>query len=177
MTTTDVIEIAGAVIFSVGGGGALIFGLSNWLGKVWADRLMAREAARHNHELEELRANLQARVDQSSQTYRQKIELYKEVSNPLIDLIVKAEHDEGLTKSDLKNFDQCRLQTSTLLAMFAPKQVFDEYNHMIDFLYDTIERGEIWSFEAVRTRALKFLSLVRRDIGLYNDDVTYDGLR
>jgi hypothetical protein len=42
----------------VGGAGAIIFGLANWLGKVWADRLMQRETAAHSRELEKLRNSL-----------------------------------------------------------------------------------------------------------------------
>src|ERR1017187_333537 len=38
MSIKDVLEICGAVIASLGGGGLIVFGLSGYLGKVWADR-------------------------------------------------------------------------------------------------------------------------------------------
>ncbi len=177
MSTGIAFEVAGAVLLSLGGGGVIVFALSSWLGKVWAERLMARETARHNQDLATLSANLQARVDHFSQTYKQKIELYKEVSNPLIDLIVKAQHSGGLTSADLKDFDKSRLTTTALLAMFAPAPVFSEYNNLIDYIYNAFEGKEVWSFPEFRVRALKFLSLVRADIGLYEDDVSYSGNR
>lgn len=177
MSTEIAFEVAGAVLLSVGGGSVIVFALSNWLGKVWAERLMARETARHSQYLATLHANLQARVAHFSQTYKQKIELYKEVSNPLIDLIVKAQHSGGLTSADLKDFDKSRLTTTALLAMFAPAQVFNEYNNLIDYIYNAFEGKEVWSFPEFRVRALKFLSLVRADIGLYADGVSYNGNR
>ena len=45
MSTSDVWSVALAVLTSVGAGGILILGLSSWLGKVWADRILEREKA------------------------------------------------------------------------------------------------------------------------------------
>ncbi len=39
MTFADVVKVGAAVIVSLGGGGAIVFGLSGFLGKVWVDRL------------------------------------------------------------------------------------------------------------------------------------------
>ena len=36
-------ELAGAILFSVGSAGAILFALSSWLGKVWASRILERE--------------------------------------------------------------------------------------------------------------------------------------
>ena len=177
MSTEMVFEVAGAVLISLGGGVVIVFALSNCLGKVWADRLMTRESARHNQELETFRANLQAQVDHFSHAHRQKIELYTKVSNPLIDLVIKAQHSGGLTPEDLKDFDKSRLMTTSLLAMFAPINVFDEYNNLIEYIYNAFEEKDVWSFPEFRVRALKFLTLVRADIGLYTDAVAYNGSR
>jgi hypothetical protein len=56
--TKEVLEIAAIIVTSLGGGGAIVFALSNWLGKVWANRLMAREVAKHSGDLEALRSEL-----------------------------------------------------------------------------------------------------------------------
>lgn len=61
--------------------------------------------------------------------------------------------------------------------MFASTQVFNEYNNLIDYVYNAFEGKEVWSFPEFRGRALKFLSLVRADIGLYADSVFYSGSR
>ncbi|OCH14601.1 hypothetical protein A6E05_19070 [Aliivibrio sp. 1S165] len=56
MSTTNIYEIAFAVIGSIGGAGVIIFGLSSFLGKVWAQRLMQMEIAKHAEQLEELKS-------------------------------------------------------------------------------------------------------------------------
>jgi hypothetical protein len=38
MTFLDVVKLAGAIMTSLGGAGAILFGLSGFLGKLWADR-------------------------------------------------------------------------------------------------------------------------------------------
>jgi hypothetical protein len=43
LTLKDVLEIAAAVITGLGGGGAIVFGLSGYLGKVWADRALEKQ--------------------------------------------------------------------------------------------------------------------------------------
>ena len=54
MNPSNAFEIAQAVLLSLGGGGIIVFALSNWLGKVWANRLMATATAQHEKDLEKL---------------------------------------------------------------------------------------------------------------------------
>lgn len=58
MSTSNIYEIAFAVIGSVGGAGVIIFGLSSWLGKIWASRLMQKEVSKHAEKLESLKSEL-----------------------------------------------------------------------------------------------------------------------
>lgn len=162
MNVEAISHVAAAIILSIGGSGLIVIGLSSWLGKLWADRLMARETQRHSKQLENLRSQLQTLADRHSQNYRHKIELYKEVANPLVELIVKAQH-AGLTKQD---FDTARLSTTALLGMFAPTSVFNSYNNLIDYVYDAFEGKKTWSYPVFRVHALELLSLIRTDIGI-----------
>ncbi len=59
-----IFQVSFAVIGSVGGAAVIIAGLSNWLGKVWAERLMAKEKAQHDRELESLRSELRIKTEQ-----------------------------------------------------------------------------------------------------------------
>ena len=49
------LQISGTIIATLGGSAVLILGLANWLGKVWANRLMAKEKAEYARELASLR--------------------------------------------------------------------------------------------------------------------------
>ena len=61
--------------------------------------------------------------------------------------------------------------------MFSPADVFIEYNNMIDYIYDSVEGKQEWSFDIFRNKALIFLSKIRHDIGLYEDSIEYHGTR
>lgn len=54
MQWEDVFQIIVAAIASVGGGGAIVFALSNWLGKVWANRILEADRAKYQLEIERL---------------------------------------------------------------------------------------------------------------------------
>lgn len=162
---------------SLGGGALIVLALSNWLGKVWANRLMASETARHSQELERLRASLQVSSDRSSHIFREKIELYKEVGEPLITLVTHAQANGKIDQDVLNKFESERLSSTALLALFAPREVFDSYNSVVDYIFNTIDGIEVWSFHEFRSKALSMLSLMRHDVGLYDDDVTYSGKR
>lgn len=67
MTTSDAWSIAGAVLASLGGSAAIIFGLTSWLGKYWAGRILANhqselDKALHKHNIAAARIDAQ-RVD------------------------------------------------------------------------------------------------------------------
>ena len=50
-------------------------------------------------------------------------------------------------------------------------------NKLIDYLYDSFEGKEEYSFEQFREIAMKFLSDIRKDIGIYQDEISYSGNR
>lgn len=58
MTPSDVLQIALTILASLGGGVVIVFALSSFLGKVWANRLMEKDRAKHEGELEQLRTDL-----------------------------------------------------------------------------------------------------------------------
>lgn len=65
MELMDLLELSGVILVSLGGG-AIILGFSNWLGKVWANRLMTKEKAEYAQELESLRN----RLTQDTESYK-----------------------------------------------------------------------------------------------------------
>ncbi len=52
MTTLEIIL---SLITGFGGGAVLIFALSSWLGKVWANRILEKDRARYEKEMEDFR--------------------------------------------------------------------------------------------------------------------------
>jgi hypothetical protein len=51
MNTEQAFEIAQAILLSIGGASIIILGMANWLGKIWANRMMVSERAKHESDL------------------------------------------------------------------------------------------------------------------------------
>ena len=171
----EAFEIAQAVLLSLGGGSILVFALSSFLGKIWAQRILQNEKMEHDRELSEFKSHIEALAHKNSLNYQQKLELYKIVSAPLVELVALITK-KGLTQDHVNEFDRQRLHITAQLALFAPQNVFEAFNDMIDYIYDSLEK-EDFLFHVFRIKALTFLSEMRKDIGIYKDSVSYKGHR
>jgi len=61
--TRESIDLATAILTSLGGGSLIVLSISSWLGKVWAERVLAGEKHKFTSELEQIRAELQQARD------------------------------------------------------------------------------------------------------------------
>src|ERR1035438_4960013 len=77
MNWTDALKIGTTVVGSLGGGGLIVFGLSGWLGKVWANHLMERERQAYAIELEELRNSLRRSTETDLKSLEAQLEIWK----------------------------------------------------------------------------------------------------
>lgn len=62
MDVSSAFQVALAVLASLGGGGLLVFVLSSWLGKVWANRVLESDRRRYSEELERVHGELEKAV-------------------------------------------------------------------------------------------------------------------
>lgn len=63
MTLQEICATATAVILSLGGGSAIVVGVSSWLGKVWANHILEDEKAKHQKEIEGYKSELQKELE------------------------------------------------------------------------------------------------------------------
>jgi hypothetical protein len=95
LDTQEIYEIAFTVVGSVGGAGLIILSLSNWLGKVWASRLMQEDIAKHNLNLAELRSKLNTYETEHhirfQKIYLEQAEVISELYSKLYDVNVVRE--------------------------------------------------------------------------------------
>jgi hypothetical protein len=54
----DFFKIAAAIIISIGGSGGIIAWFANYIGKIWADRLMEKERFKYQEDIEKLKKTL-----------------------------------------------------------------------------------------------------------------------
>jgi hypothetical protein len=69
-------KVAVAIIFSLGGGAALVITLSSWLGKIWANRIAATERARFAKDLEGYKSELQHLLEDRRDALSRKRDVY-----------------------------------------------------------------------------------------------------
>ncbi len=62
MNTEDIWSIAGAVITSIGGSALLLAVFSSWLSKVWASRILEKDRAKYQTEIELLKSDLNKKI-------------------------------------------------------------------------------------------------------------------
>jgi hypothetical protein len=81
MSVATVIEIAGAILLSLGGAGAIVIAAASWLGKVWANRILESDRRKYGKELERVRSDLetsrrllQAELDKAIHVHRVQFE-------------------------------------------------------------------------------------------------------
>ncbi len=199
MNIAETIKIAASVIISLGGSGAIILGLSNFLGKVWAERLMVKERAKHNQELTELQARLERTNQEKLKELQTNLEIYRETylkehSDKLAiyrlatDVITDFLADISMIRMGQKpagdavdRFNRGRLKAHGYLAMLAPQQVMDAYDSLIDNLFSILEKPVITNpqedWKEMRRRAYVLINTIREDVGIDKSKVEYHGKR
>ena len=138
------------ILGSVGGGGAIVAGLSSWLGKVWADRLMAKETAKFREDLERLTKQLERKNYVSKVRFDAEFAMYQELSKVFFDVVV-AQNDlftyykfdvtlpDKTAQQELckKRYEAARIAYNFAIASlhknspFIDKDFFDRFNDIL----------------------------------------------
>jgi hypothetical protein len=116
MTWDDAFKIASSILVSIGGGAAILFGLSSWLGKIWAERILNSDRDRYSRQLEMLKSDLSSDVEKLKSQLALKLEiskrfsekqfhLYNDLWSSLCDLRISGDNLwEHATKLNAKKF-------------------------------------------------------------------------
>lgn len=177
----DIFKLVGAVVFSLGGGGAIVFGLSSWLGKVWADRILANKAHQLTMELEATKRDLDVIKENTLRFQNDKILTYRAVIDIVARLLAALDsHQSGrLVEPEagarFDEFNEQRMRVYGYLAMLAPQSVMDAQDNLVDHLLK-ISNGVLpYEWVEVREKALAMLNAVREDIGIGKEPIAYNG--
>lgn len=126
MALSDIFAVSAAVIGSVGGAALIIIGLSSWLGKVWANRILEQDRFRYQSEIEKLRNELTSQREKGNFAFSMYFEGQFKIYNDLWVSLVELRHwvDQlwaDATSRNLRNFiralekAQRQIQNSALL--------------------------------------------------------------
>jgi cell division protein FtsB len=196
MDALEILKVGMAIIGSSGLAGMVIFGLSNWLGKLWANRLMENEKAAHQRELEKLRAELQQANEKDVSKLKSELEIYKEkhlkghedkitIYRMVADTVAEILGDFDRLSYEQKplnqnpdgfdKFNRNRMKVYGYISMFAPQEVMDALDQLFDHLLLVAYGREQYEWSGIRSLALNLLNEVRKDIGFNPTPIEYRG--
>ncbi|KPZ72331.1 hypothetical protein AN944_01109 [Shewanella sp. P1-14-1] len=193
----EYLKISATIITALGGSGAIILGLANYLGKHWASRLMVAEKAKHDRDLEELRTQLYKVSQEELAKFHSEIEVYKQtqlrehsdklaIYRATIDMVAKIlakvemiviKNNQQLSLEEAEQFESERLKIYGYLAMIAPQEVMDANDAFIDQLVALVFDGQFVKWEVIRFKALNLTNAMRKDIGIDKSVISYNGDR
>jgi uncharacterized coiled-coil protein SlyX len=180
-------EIIAPLLTTAAASVTLATGLSVWLGGVVAKRIEQREQAAHARELakisadherefEKLRDQLNLLREKSLRAHNLKIDLYRDVTEPLAKFMIDVETGQ-LSPDRHIEFNLQRFRSYARLAMFAPQDVIDAYDALVDFLNDHLETQDGYDWVAVRRLSQAFLNAARLDVQIGSGAIVYKGHR
>lgn len=199
MIWQEVLAVGASIIASLGGAGIIIFALSGWLGKVWAERVMETERAAHAARLEELRAELyqknQAEIesikaDLTSNNHRkltsfhERLAIYKVVVDMFAEFLFDiqahfiSDRQIPISHEKIIEFEKLRMRTFGYLALLASQDVINAHEKLVELILNVLEGGADFSWADIRNGCMNLINSSRKDLGLDNNVIIqYEGNR
>lgn len=173
----EVLSVAAAVLGAVGGAGAIILGLSAWLGKIAADRIMQAETARYAEQLEKLTADLRRQTETALERVKSTLERETDAvvrRRAVYDRIAVAMRifvggHSPATHEQKSEF----LAAYDLAVLWAPDPVVDALNRFLDAVVSHTARPDPNVQRTMRTAYVECLMEMRRDAGFRSTETSY----
>ena len=164
------IELAGAILFSIGSAGGIIFALSSWLGKVWATRLLAKEIN-----------DLAILKETYLKEHGEKIDAYKSVVDVVSKILADLDKwklgdlspEKG--KEAFHTFNEQRLRVYGYLGMIAPQSVMDAQDALMGKILLIASGHENYDWSEIRALALVLINEIRKDVAIDKSSISYNG--
>ena len=181
MDWNAVFQVVTASVASIGVGGALVFAMSSWLGKVWAGRILEKEKSVLGAELEKTKRELDVVKETTLRFQNDKILTYRAVVDVVSKVLASFDSIErgrlGPAEAAIRfdEFNEQRIRVYGYLAMLAPQQVMDVQDRLMDHLLCVSQGNAPYEWHVVRELAIEVLNEVRRDIGIDKSPIQYNG--
>ncbi|WP_231139262.1 hypothetical protein [Pseudomonas fluorescens] len=170
-----------AAVTSVGTAGILFAGLSSWLGKIWANRILENEKHRLATALEATKRDLDVIKETTLRFQNDKILIYRTVIETVARLLAALDpHESGrLATAEAgaryDEFNEQRIRVYGYLAILAPQSFMDAQDDLIDRLLKITNGKAEYEWVKIREKALVMLNVVRADIGINDTPIAYRG--
>ena len=137
-------ELLVTILGSVGGTAIIVAGLSNWLGKVWANRILEKDKRKYQEEIERIKKEYEVHFDGLKAVLlrysENQFDIYRELWGSLCelklttdDLWIRATPDNVSRFSNQLNKTRFWLEKSSLF-------IEDEHYHRLKGIFDEFEQ-------------------------------------
>jgi hypothetical protein len=177
----SIFKISAGFLASVGSAGAIFWGLSSWLGKIWAQRILEKEKNKLATELEFAKRELDVAKEKLLNNHTDKTVIYRMVIDTVAEILAAfdAHYTRKLSpeeaKQALESFNKDRLRLYGYLGMLAPQTVMDAQDALIDRLLLVSYGNASYEWAEIRELALFLINEIRKDIGIDKNPIAYNG--
>lgn len=194
MNLSDISSIALTILGSLGIGGGIVFALSSFLGKLWADRLMAKESIKYEKEIAELQATLESKNQNSIEELKAELSIYQQkhlrgfndkiqTYRLMTDIIseILGDYDEVLMTNQSLSYhrldatNRARIRVYGYLGMMAPQSIMDAQDKLFDHLINVAGGHEKYDWSKARSLSIDLLNEIRKDIAIDTAPISYNG--
>jgi hypothetical protein len=181
MTWKDAFEIVTTAIVALGGGGAIVLGLSAFIGKVWAKHFLEREKHEFNTRLEEAKRELDVLKKTTLRFKNDKILTYRAVVDVVARILATFDERElgtlaeNVARQRFLEFNEKRMVVYGYLAMLAPQTVMDAQDKLMDYLLQVATGAERYDWKGVRSLVIILVNEIRMDIAIDKTPIAYNG--
>ena len=182
MNIEEIFKIAAAIIASLGGGALLIAASANWLGGIWAKKMLQNERAVHAENLESIKNELDLLKQKYVTRHHDKLGIYREIIHMVCEILREVERvvlgKQSVIASDVEAmFSLNRHKAYGYITLVSNQEVMNRYNELIDYFIPIIYEGKSGYWEEMRGKADLMLNAMRLDLGIDEGEITYQGQR
>ncbi|MGG1638734.1 hypothetical protein [Paenibacillus sp. NRS-1760] len=178
MTFQEVLNTITAVITSIGGASLVIVGISSWLGKVWANRILEKDRLRYTKTLEEIRLGYskdleekKAELEKSNTLFfrysEHQFNLYTDLYRSLYDLKVAADYLWEIAEFNrLRDFSEQLNNTMTIVNKSILLIEDDHYIQLTSLL------EEFANYKIGKTELIKFRNMNMHNRPMQTEEIS-----
>ena len=162
MEINSIINIASAVVLSIGSSSLIIIGLSSWLGKVWAARILEKDKLKYKSEFEKIKSS-----------YEKEIENYKSELDKSKSLFFRYSESQFNLYNDL--WDQANAENLLSFALHLDKTINRIKTHRLlieDDHYEKLKKilDTLNKFRLGKTNLIRMRQMTKEQIKLFKID-------
>ncbi len=171
MTWQTVLEIVATAIASVGGAGAIIWALSSFFGKMWANKILEKQKAEYQKDIEEYKSALSRELENVKATnerltyiskvqYDIEISAIKDLTREIHYLLITCNTVVPVDKTLLKNSEEIILRN---------KKYYNLYVKSINKFMEAVGNSLAFLEDEVMEPYKKFIGECRAQFDYYNE--------